>query len=301
MKRFLLLIFLTLSLCTHAEKRALVIGIGKYPKETMRWDAINGDNDIDLVQAILLENGFTENDIITLRNEQATYYNIGIAFLQLIKQATQGDIVYIHFSGHGQQITDLNGDESDGWDECWIPYDAAIQANADYHGERHLTDDELNYYLFRLREKVGASGKITVVGDACHSGTGTRKGVKIGMRGTSSKFLLTDYSPDQLRQWGFSKYALSNQKPKAEQWLHISACADGECNRQCKGTLEENNAEEELYGSLTYALYLLRDKLSSAPAADLFPLLQTQVNKLVPRPQTPQLEGDKSFLQQPIL
>ena len=35
-----------------------------------------------------------------------------------------GDIVYLHFSCHGQPVEDLDGDEKDGWDESIVPYDA---------------------------------------------------------------------------------------------------------------------------------------------------------------------------------
>lgn len=86
----------------------------------------------------------------------------------------QGDVVYIHYSGHGQQMTDVHNDEKDGLDECWIPYDAYRKASATYHGEKHLTDDELNVYLNAIRNKIGAKGKLLVVIDACHSGDGTR-------------------------------------------------------------------------------------------------------------------------------
>lgn len=41
-------------------------------------------------------------------------------------------------------------------------------------GEKHLTDDEVNYYLSAIRRRVGEKGKIFVVVDACHSGDATR-------------------------------------------------------------------------------------------------------------------------------
>ena len=59
--------------------------------------------------------------------------------------------MYVHYSGHGQQMTDVHNDEKDGLDECWIPYDACRKASATYHGEKHLTDDELNVYLNAIR------------------------------------------------------------------------------------------------------------------------------------------------------
>ncbi|MBQ7530655.1 MAG: caspase family protein [Paludibacteraceae bacterium] len=281
MKRLLTILLLTLvTSLTFAEKRALVIGIGTYAPDT-GWDAINGDNDIALAQEMLQANGFLPKHIAILKNEQATYRNIRNALTALVNTSASGDVVYIHFSGHGQQITDMNDDEADGYDEAWVPYDAPIQPSDTYHGERHLTDDELNHYLTLLWQKVGVKGKITVISDACHSGTGTRKWGETNIRGTSAKFLLTDSSKEQ--------YA-----PGQEHWLHISACKDGECNRQYV-------LDGKAYGSLSYTLYLLRDQLQSTSATDLINSINAKINELVSRPQTPQLEGSEICKQATIL
>lgn len=270
MKRWLTILIIISSTLTFAEKRALVIGIGTYAPDS-GWDAINGDNDIALVQEMLQANGFSLNHIATLQNEQATYQNIQQALCALCQSAQKDDVIYIHFSGHGQQITDINHDEEDGYDESWVPYDAPIQPSDTYHGERHLTDDELNHSLSSLSQKVGTNGKITVISDACHSGTGTRKLGEANIRGTSAKFLLT-------------KTTKAQYTTQQEQWLHLSACMDGECNRQF---IHDGKA----YGSLTYTLYLLQNRLRSSSAKELIKLIETQLNKLVRRPQTPQLEG----------
>lgn len=91
-------------------KRALVIGLGK--QEDASWGKINGDKDIPLVKDILAKAGY--KSIFALVNEQATKSGITVAFGQLAQQCRNGDIVYIHFSGHGQQMTDREGDERDG-------------------------------------------------------------------------------------------------------------------------------------------------------------------------------------------
>ena len=81
------------------------------------------------------------------------------------------DELYIHFSGHGQQVTDVSGDEPDGLDEALIPYDAAIEYGRNgYKGQNHILDDELGVWLEALRESVGPKGVIVVALDACHSG-----------------------------------------------------------------------------------------------------------------------------------
>ena len=83
---------------------------------------------------------------------------------QLLHSAKQGDIIYIHFSGHGQRITDCDEDETDGLDEAWIPYDAhRLYLKDVYEGEKHITDDYLNEYLTQLRQAIGGNGKIVVI------------------------------------------------------------------------------------------------------------------------------------------
>lgn len=93
-------------------------------------------------------------------------------------------------------MADPHHDEPDGLDECWIPYDAYKKACARDRGERHLSDDEVNYYLGRLRDKVGERGKILVVIDACHSGDATcgDEGEEV-LRGVSEVFDATCHLP----------------------------------------------------------------------------------------------------------
>ena len=67
-----------------------------------------------------------------------------------------GDIFFLTYSGHGGQVPDTNGDETeDGFDETWVLYD------------RELIDDEL-YALWGSFE-VGV--RIAVLSDSCHSGS----------------------------------------------------------------------------------------------------------------------------------
>lgn len=115
MKRLASVLVLVLMVTTtlNATKRALVIGIGTYPAES-GWRQINGDKDIPVVEDMLLSNGFQKVNIVELKNEQATAAAIRREMNTLISKAKEGDIIYIHFSGHGQQVTDIHGDEEDG-------------------------------------------------------------------------------------------------------------------------------------------------------------------------------------------
>ena len=72
--------------------------------------------------------------------------------------------MYFHYSGHGSQVEDLNGDEKDdGLDETIVPQDGR---SGDV---RDITDDELDALFARLRAK-----NALIVLDSCHSGTATR-------------------------------------------------------------------------------------------------------------------------------
>lgn len=126
-------------------RRALVIGIGQ--QEDGAWKKIYGDRDVPYVERMLRDAGYKSGNIHRLVNCQAAKGVIVEAFGLLEARAECGDIVYVHFSGHGQQMIDLHNDEPDGLDECWIPYDAYRKPCNKDRGEKHLTDDEVNFYL----------------------------------------------------------------------------------------------------------------------------------------------------------
>lgn len=179
---YILSLMLSLS-ATAQTKRALVIGLGQ--QEDKEWNKINGDKDVPYVLGYLKKAGF--KSVTTLINQKATKAGIVAGFKKMISASKPGDIVYVHYSGHGQQMKDIHNDEADGLDECWIPYDAYRFACAKDHGEKHLTDDEINFYLNAIRKKVGDKGKILVAIDACHSGDATR-GEEEVVRGVEEVF-----------------------------------------------------------------------------------------------------------------
>lgn len=174
---FVILSVLCLSwpLASMAKKRALLIGISHYPQTTRNnpctWTNIHGSNDVRLLRGTLQKQGFR---ITTLTNAQATASHIRRALKRLCQQAAKGDMVVIHFSGHGQPFEDLSGDEADGWDEAIVPYDAKKCYNRTYTGRCHIIDDELERYINSLRTTVGPRGFVYVVLDACHMGGASR-------------------------------------------------------------------------------------------------------------------------------
>ncbi|MBR5238360.1 MAG: caspase family protein [Paludibacteraceae bacterium] len=282
-RRLFILLGLILSLLVaNATKRALVIGVGNYPTGS-GWAKINGDKDIPLVREILLANGFSTQNIVELVNEDATHDVIIKQVENLILKAQIGDVIYIHFSGHGQQVTDLNGDEEDGFDEAWIPVDAQFSfAKGKYEGENHILDDQLNQWLSKLRAKVGASGKVTVVADACHSGGGSR-GDEDGddeyvVRGTSDTFVIPGEHKSYKGETGASI-----------DWIFISACKSYQCNYEYKGT-----------GSLTYSLYTQKEKLSTEASQQVHRAIRSTISNIIPFTQTPVIEVTENGKQQSL-
>lgn len=286
-----LLLLLSLSV-TAQTKRALVIGLGE--QQDKAWNKINGDKDVPLVQTMLKNAGF--KSVTTLVNRQATKTGIIGAFRKMAASCKQGDVVYIHYSGHGQQMTDVHNDERDGLDECWIPYDACRKASTTYHGERHLTDDELNVYLNAIRNKIGAKGKLLVVIDACHSGDGTRGEDDEIVRGVEDTLVVDSQNARGLYETfeaiksffmgDNSKENIINTKakPLAERWITISACRSDQVNFEMK---------KPAVGKLTYALWTEQKKSEKVSNEEFIRRIRKFVNcNTTSRLQQPEMTGE---------
>ncbi len=223
-------------------RRALVFGLGQ--QQDTRWGKIHGDRDVYYVKQMLYQQGYT--DITTLKNEEATKAGMVVAFFNLALRSQKGDIVYIHYSGHGQLMTDLDGDEAlkwdnshAAWDEAWIPYDAYMTYSPEDRGEKHFCDDEVALYLQAIRKKIGKRGQLTVVVDACHSGDATAAGAEEQecIRGIDTKFVIPrDTETPQV------------ESLTKERWRTISACKPHQLCSEIK---------QPQVGKLTYALYTL--------------------------------------------
>ncbi|MEL6614008.1 MAG: caspase family protein, partial [Bacteroidota bacterium] len=153
-------------------KRALVVAVADYP-DASGYSDLNADNDVPLIVQALGSQGFAEDDIVVLQDAAATRTGILNALDALTAASVPGDVVVLHYSGHGVRISDDDGDELDGYDEALAPYDA-VTAPLDRATATHLRDDDLGAVLGRLRRNVGPTGSVTVWLDACYSGTATR-------------------------------------------------------------------------------------------------------------------------------
>ena len=242
-------------------KRAFLVGISHYDTALTgyQWNDINGVEDVNLLFPILKKQGFT---LITLLDEQATFDNITRQLSLFVDKTKKGDIVYLHFSTHGQPVEDLNGDEKDdGWDESIVPVDAYKKyRKGTYEGKKHLIDDQLNQYVKRLREMIGNTGFLYVVIDACHAGTSSRGNDDV-VRGTNVGFTYNNkvFRPTTIKK---SHYKIDASAKQANV-LFLEACRPDQINSEIK-------IGGKRYGPLSYNIAQALSTYKLATDADEF-------------------------------
>ena len=260
MKQLILILALFLALPSSgcAKKKAFLVGISHYRANgRTAWSNIHGKEDIDSLAPALIKKGFI---VQTLVNEQATYQGITSSLKKFITETKKGDIIFIHFSCHGQPVEDglLKGypkDEKDGYDEAIVPIDAGrIYSPNGYKGEKHLIDDELNGYIKSLRTKIGPKGMLYVTIDACHAGESSRKGIET-VRGTNEALTSKNdvkYNPPRsnVRHFQIEKSTLMSPV------LFLEACQSRERNTEIRVNKKE-------YGALSYNIWNALNKMKS--------------------------------------
>lgn len=188
-------------------KLALLVGINEYSGNIPRLSGCV--NDVLMQQELLTYRyGFNRQDILTLTDKQATRENILTAFEEhLIKQAKPGDVVVFHFSGHGSQVQNPDGDSPDGLNSTLVPIDGDFPLGYPHMGGpvEHI----MGHTLFLLMSALQTEN-VTVVLDSCHSGGGTRGIFRVRAIDGGS---LLEPSPKELnyqRQW-LEKLGMSPQ------------------------------------------------------------------------------------------
>ncbi len=146
-------------------KKAFLVGINDYPGS--QNDLQGCINDSTNVYDILVKyHGFAAAGhhaaIQQARDEEGNPRRAAEAGR---RGARSGDVLVFHYSGHGSQVRDMEGDElKDGKDEIICPWDF------DWDGT-YIKDDDLAAIFGKLKKGV----HLEVILDSCHSGTGTRE------------------------------------------------------------------------------------------------------------------------------
>ncbi|KAG2551502.1 metacaspase-1-like isoform X2 [Panicum virgatum] len=146
------------------KKRALLVGVSyRGTAHELRGTV----NDVREMRRLLCGKfGFPGDCILELTENEGdptrvpTRANLLRAMRWLVEGSGSGDSLVFHFSGHGVQKLDLNGDEVDGYNEALCP--------ADFERSGKILDDEINEIIVR---PLGRGVKLHAVVDTCHSGT----------------------------------------------------------------------------------------------------------------------------------
>ena len=233
-----------------------------------------------------------------------TYANIIRSFNEITEHAKEGDLVYIHYSGHGGRAKSIypKNIKSNGIDEALVPTDIGSKEDGQY-----IRDLELAVLLKRMVDKGLV---VTVILDSCHSGGSTRGG-KAKIRGLKSNVIdetpriresLVNPSPEELEAvapgWKKLKYAtrsgtpVATMIPEAKGYVLLAAC------RPSEYAYEDVFDGNESNGALTYWLL---DTLSQPSPGITYKMIHDRINGKINTQfptQNPMIlgEGDRVFL-----
>jgi len=148
----------------NGRRKALLIGINYFGQRGQLRGCIN---DVKNMSTYLNGHfGYKREDMVILTDDQQnpmsqpTKQNILRAMHWLVKDAHPNDSLFFHYSGHGGQTKDLDGDEDDGYDEVIYP--------VDFRTAGHIVDDEMHRIMVNpLQPGV----RLTAIFDSCHSGS----------------------------------------------------------------------------------------------------------------------------------
>lgn len=266
-------------------KRALLIGIDNYHHIRTLDGCVN---DSQLMRTVLVERfAFPEANIAQLLDGQATRSAMLAAFDALIASTSQDDVVVVHFAGHGSQMRDREGDEPSGFDSTLMPVDTGRAPREN----RDITDDEIHQVLEALAAKTP---HITVLVDACHSGTVTRDAFGAKTRSVEPDLRpIDELPPSPVPRAGQTRGAsgASGWLPLGDKYVLIAGCRDDE---ESKEYFPPEGGGP--HGALTYFLaQQLRAATTSTTYRDIFDIAAAKVTAYNPI-QHPQMEGtaDKS-------
>jgi len=136
-------------------KNALLIGCN-YNNTSYK---LNGCiNDVNNLKSIINKTGFNNINILTDDTQtKPNKSNILTELTKLLTNSNNNDLLFFSYSGHGSQVVDKNGDETDGRDEVILPLDFNV-----------ITDDELRTII---QTYLKPNVTLFALFDCCNSGT----------------------------------------------------------------------------------------------------------------------------------
>ena len=274
-------------------KYALLIGIHEYEHgENSIFPNLNTETDVAAIRSVLLSKfSFQPADITVLSTKaETTRASILGALRALINKTKAGDIVYIHYSGHGSQVPDPK--KASGLDSTIVPSDWAQDGSMD------IRDTTIAGVLNELSTHNPAN--VTLTFDCCHSGSITRGG-RMLVRGVSYEKRYGQKPPfagtsmanlgDTGASDSFSPVKATRGKA-VPKFVVISACADNQ------SAVETEDAQGNPMGRLSYLLSTtMQEAGPQTTYQDLFDKISSEMRqKFADDPQDPQIDGERDKL-----
>ncbi|MCB9880603.1 MAG: caspase family protein [Planctomycetes bacterium] len=270
------------------DKIALLVGIANYPPHEEFAPLEGPVHDIQLAHHTLVNScGFDPADIRTLLDERATLQAIVESFQHwLIEPANPETQVVFWFCGHGSQVPDAaesGRGESDQMDESLLAYDSRIEGR---QGEYDLIDDELQALVAACPSEF-----VTVVTDACHSGSALRGADRLPSRyvaaGTKALRKLPAFWPANIT---VTEDDASSRADARHNWVHIAAALDHETAFELP--LKKPLAilpDASTFGLLTWSL---TNALRLAGQGETYEDLAARARLMIGTRQTVSIEGN---------
>lgn len=144
-------------------QKAVLIGVNYFGTRAELRGCIN---DVVSIQRLLMDTyGWKAHSFRILRDDDRrsmpTRQNILAMLHWLVEDVRPGDVLFLHFSGHGAQEEDRHGYEEDGMNETILP--------VDFQNTGQISDDQIGDIIVK---PLPSGVKLVAVMDCCHSGTG---------------------------------------------------------------------------------------------------------------------------------
>jgi len=255
-------------------KKALLVGINVYKPE-LNANLQGCVNDVETMRKLLVGDfKFLPENVRILVDERATKQGILDRLKWLLDGAKEGDELVFHYSGHGSQVRDRDGDElEDQLDEILCPHDL--------DWDDPLTDDRLAELFKQLPKGV----YLTMLCDSCHSGTISKSISKIHRN--TSKSINAPFDI-QARAYGMilPKNKIGKKDKGTQRHILVSGCKDNQ-------TSADAYIDGKYQGAFTWAL---TKTIRENPDIQWNQAHEKIVETLNGYSQEPQLSGDANVI-----
>ncbi|MEM9447741.1 MAG: caspase family protein [Cyanobacteria bacterium P01_E01_bin.6] len=183
-------------------KRAVLVGINEYSTSALFTNLKGCVTDVELQRELLIHRfGFHADDIVTLKDEQASRSHILECFEEfLINPCQDDDVVVFHYSGHGRRIADLDNPVRTETGETDRLNSTLVTSDDGAIGDGRTVSDIMGRTLFLLTSALKTEN-VTMVLDSCYAGGGIRGNTRVRSAGEGFNLRPSDEAIAYQERW----------------------------------------------------------------------------------------------------